>query len=182
MPKPSASGSRNIPSEAPVAPGHSPWKHLKASDGWNKPKEAQEDHAFLMVEVMETWFLADRAMLRRFFGSGLRENEFREWSSLEGLPKRQVFKILERATAACKTPYSKAEFRSSFSKNSALPKSRKHARIALGCSRSCVHERKTALGRSAIPPLDQPSFAVAELGSAIAAKRPTLGLVNLTMR
>ncbi len=107
MPKPSASGSRNIPSEAPVAPGHSPWKHLKASDGWNKPKEAQEDHAFLMVEVMETWFLADRAMLRRFFGSGLRENEFREWSSLEGLPKRQVFKILERATAACKTPYSK---------------------------------------------------------------------------
>ena len=98
-----------VDSEAPVQKDHSPWKHLKARDNWDQPDGAKEDHVYLMVQVMETWFLADREMLRRYFGNHFRENVLRDWVSLEDLPKSQVFEILERATAACKTPYSKGK-------------------------------------------------------------------------
>src|SRR3954453_19465847 len=61
-----------VDSEGPVQSGHPAWQHLKTRDNWDKPPDASEHHAFLMVEIMETWFLADRAALRNYFGSHLR--------------------------------------------------------------------------------------------------------------
>ena len=61
----------------------------------------------LMVQVMETWFLADRDALRGFFGPQLNENNFREWPDLEEVPKDTVLNALERATLNCQKPYSK---------------------------------------------------------------------------
>ena len=96
-----------VDSEGPVAQTTTAWEHLAASDGWERPAGAADDQAFLMVQVMETWFLADRALLRRFFGSGLRENPLREWPDLEAVPKATVLSTLGQATAACTTVYAK---------------------------------------------------------------------------
>ena len=96
-----------VDSEGPVTPGHSVWRHLRASDGWTRPAGAGDDQAFLMVQVMETWFLADREALRRCFGAGFGENALRAWPNLEGVPKPTVLEALERATASCRKRYSK---------------------------------------------------------------------------
>jgi hypothetical protein len=92
-----------VDSEGPVAAGHSVWQHLKA----DRPTGSSDDQAFLMVQLMETWFLADQALLRSYFGSTLREHHFREWPNLEDVPKTTVLNALDFATAGCPKPYSK---------------------------------------------------------------------------
>jgi hypothetical protein len=62
-----------------------------------------------MVQVMETWFLADRDLLRRYFGESLRESHLRQWPALEAVPKRTVFEALDKATAGCRKPYAKGK-------------------------------------------------------------------------
>ena len=98
-----------VDSEDPVAPGASVWQHLHARDGWTRPDRAGDDQAFLMVQVMETWFLADRDALRRYFGAEFRENAIRQWPELEVVPKATVLGALERATAACRKGYAKGK-------------------------------------------------------------------------
>jgi Domain of unknown function (DUF4276) len=98
-----------VDSEDPVEEGRSVWQHLEARDGWKQPPGATEDQAFLMVQVMETWFLADRDLLRRYFGSSLRENHLRQWPVLEAVPKPTVFDALARATAGCPKSYAKGK-------------------------------------------------------------------------
>ena len=51
---------------------------------------------------METWFLADREMLRAYFGPEFAEKHLHVWPSLEDVPKQTVYDALERATANCK--------------------------------------------------------------------------------
>lgn len=98
-----------VDSEDPVEEGHSVWQHLKARDGWERPSGAADDQAFLMVQVMETWFLADRGLLRRYFGNSLRENHLRQWPVLEAVPKATVFDALANATAGCQRRYAKGK-------------------------------------------------------------------------
>lgn len=100
-----------VDSEGPVAADHNAWQHLQArpEDNWEQPPEADDDSAYLMVQVMETWFLADRDALRRFFGTRLNENNFRQWTGLEEVPKDTVINALERATSNCRKPYSKGK-------------------------------------------------------------------------
>jgi hypothetical protein len=95
-----------VDSEGPVKAGHSAWQHLKARDDWEGPAGAVDDHVFLMVQVMETWFLADRKLLRRFF-DGLRETHLHAWPVLEDVAKADVLNALDRATAGCKKSYAK---------------------------------------------------------------------------
>ena len=96
-----------VDSEGPVTAGHSAWQHLRNRDNWDQPPDAANDSAYLMVQVMETWFLADRDALRRFFGPSLNENYFREWQNLETVPKDTVYNALERATRDCQKQYRK---------------------------------------------------------------------------
>ena len=93
-----------VDSEAPVQPGHSPWQHLWArkEDRWPRPDGVGDDQAFLMVQFMETWFLADKEGLRRYFGQGFREQPIRQWQNLEEVPKRDAERVLEQATTASK--------------------------------------------------------------------------------
>jgi len=98
-----------VDSEAPVQSGHSPWQHLLARDGWNKPDGAGEDQAFLMVQFMETWFLADKDGLRRYFGQGFRDQAMKQWPDLEAVPKETVLNALAQATAACRKAYGKGK-------------------------------------------------------------------------
>ena len=96
-----------VDSEHPVEAGHSVWQHLRASDGWNKPVGAGEDVAFLMVQIMETWFLADRDALRNYFGARFGENALGQWAELEEVSKETVLDTLRKATEKCPTRYAK---------------------------------------------------------------------------
>ena len=98
-----------VDSEGPVAPDHSAWQHLRNWDNWDQPPGAADDGAYLMVQVMETWFLADREALRGFFGPQLNENHFREWPNLEEVHKDTALNALERAASNCPKPYSKGK-------------------------------------------------------------------------
>lgn len=98
-----------VDSETAVAVGHSVWQHLHERDEWNRPPDARDDQMFLMVQAMDTWLLADRAALRRYFGACFRENALPQWPALEVVPKPDVLAALARATAACKRPYDKGK-------------------------------------------------------------------------
>ena len=98
-----------VDAEGPVAEDHTPWRHLKARDGWDAPAGVRADQAFLMVQVMESWFLADQAALRRRFGPRFSEAPFRARPALEAVPKQTVYEVLEKATADCKQTYRKGD-------------------------------------------------------------------------
>ena len=69
-----------------------PWQHLLARDGWNGPNGVDEDQAFLMVQFMETWFLADKDGLRGYFGQGFSDRAIRQWPDLEAVPRETVLR------------------------------------------------------------------------------------------
>ena len=98
-----------VDAEAPVKADHSVWQHLHVHDGWRKPVAAGEDDAYLMVQIMETWFLADRDALRGYFGPRFVENALKEWAEVEHLPKAKVLDALSKATADCPKPYTKGK-------------------------------------------------------------------------
>ena len=56
-----------VDSEGPV--GKSPWQHLaeRVGDQWRRPDAVADDQAQLMVEVMESWFFADKAALIAYY-------------------------------------------------------------------------------------------------------------------
>ena len=91
-----------VDSEDPVCPSHTPWQHLSYRDQWEQPRGTQEEHAHLMVQCMESWFLADVATLERFFGSGFKSRSIAKRDDIENVPKVDVFKQLESASRESK--------------------------------------------------------------------------------
>lgn len=88
----------------------SPWDHLRkrAQDNWPRPLGASNDHCHLMVQVMESWFLADRSTLVSFFGHGFQVGGLPGNPSIEEISKHDVLQGLERATkGATGGPYKK---------------------------------------------------------------------------
>ena len=98
-----------VDSEEPIAAGHTVWQHLKAQANLDRPPGARDDQAFLMVQVMETWFLADRTLLREYFGASLRNQHLRQWPVLEDVSKPTVYTALDLATAGCTKQYAKGK-------------------------------------------------------------------------
>ncbi len=96
-----------VDSEGPVVSGRSAWEHLHVQDGWDRPSGTSDQYAFLMVQTMETWLLADRATLRNYFGAAFRENRLPSQYNLEGVAKETILQSLERATADCNKQYAK---------------------------------------------------------------------------
>jgi hypothetical protein len=92
-----------VDSEIGVTGGQTVWEHLKSRPGdeWEKPEGVTNGQAFLMVQVMETWLIADREAMERFFGANFRQAAIPAWPNLEEAPKRAVYESLERATAYC---------------------------------------------------------------------------------
>lgn len=65
-----------------------------------------------MTQIMESWFLADRDVLKAFFGQGFKENALPATNNaIEGIAKQQVYAALAQATSNCKTKtaYGKGE-------------------------------------------------------------------------
>jgi hypothetical protein len=102
-PKPSVLPLLLLDSEIGVARGNTVWQHLKSrpGDNWEKPDGVTDEQAFLMVQVMETWFIADPAALEQFFGGNFRNAAIPAWPNLEEVPKRAIYESLEKATADC---------------------------------------------------------------------------------
>ena len=98
-----------VDSEGPVDADRTARRHLEARDNWQPPSGAADDQVFLMVQLMETWFLADRELLETYFGGSLRGKHLPEWPDLESVPKRTVLAALEKATAGCARRYSKGK-------------------------------------------------------------------------
>ncbi|MFT4102278.1 MAG: DUF4276 family protein [Burkholderiaceae bacterium] len=91
-----------------------PWAHLKTAqgNGWDKPTHSADTDCHLMVQVMESWLLADREALKAFFGQGFKDNALPAASNaIEGIAKPQVYNALAQATSNCKTKstYGKGE-------------------------------------------------------------------------
>ena len=54
-----------LDAEGPVT-ARSPWQHLRKNDGWSRPGDATDTQCYFMVQVMESWFLADIDTLESF--------------------------------------------------------------------------------------------------------------------
>lgn len=75
-----------------------PWEHLKDRDGWDRPDGATDDQCHLMVQAMESWFLADRASLGEFYGQGFQENALPSNPQIERVAKSDVVNGLNGAS------------------------------------------------------------------------------------
>lgn len=95
-----------VDSEARVADGATPWGHLRERDRWIRPEGATEENAHMMVQCMESWFLADMDALAGFFGDGFNSGALPRRPDVENVSKRDLERGLRRATR----PSSKGEY------------------------------------------------------------------------
>jgi hypothetical protein len=86
-----------IDAEGPLT-AESPWDHLFKQDGWDRPDGAGDDHCHLMVQIMESWFLADRSALESFYGRDFQVGALPANRNVEQIGKADVLQGLQRAT------------------------------------------------------------------------------------
>lgn len=120
MPRVSACGSRNeaysdfrtavankesdefpmllVDSEDPVDAGANKWNYLKTRDKWTKPKGTNEDSVHLMVQCMESWFLADKEKLEEYFGKDFKVRSLPKNKNIEQILKKDVYDGLNSAS------------------------------------------------------------------------------------
>ncbi len=83
-----------------------PWYHLKnrknqtgeLTDNWNVPQNAKDTDCHLMVEVMETWFLADVEAIKKYYANKFTENCLPKNLDIEKVSKRDILSSLCDAT------------------------------------------------------------------------------------
>lgn len=92
-----------VDAEAPVDPGQTVWTHLKQRDGWEPPQGATAENTHLMVQCMESWFLADPTELAQYFGQGFQTSALPRNPNIEAISKQDVFRALEAATRQTRT-------------------------------------------------------------------------------
>lgn len=88
-----------VDAEGPVpAQTQSPWQHLKNRDGWDKPADATDEQCHLMVQFMESWFMADREALQAYYGQHFQAQSLPPNPAIEEIPKRDIEQKLKHAT------------------------------------------------------------------------------------
>lgn len=85
-----------VDSESPVE--SDPRDHLLTHDRWTDLVSVPLDSIQLMVQVMETWIVADRHALREYYGECFRDEELPADEAIEDVPKPEILAGLERAT------------------------------------------------------------------------------------
>ena len=76
---------------------NTPRAHLKTRDNWDLAFAA-DDMVHLMVQVMETWIVADPDTLAKWYGSDFRKNELPRTANLETISKASIMRALNQAT------------------------------------------------------------------------------------
>jgi len=94
-----------VDSEGPVETASSCWTHLERqiAGAWIRPAGVAEEQGHLMVQCMESWLLADRQALGRFFGNGFRDKALPGNPNVEEVPKQDLFAGLAAASKKSKT-------------------------------------------------------------------------------
>lgn len=91
-----------VDSEAPVTSAAAV-QHLHRRDGWDFPT-LNNHKVFLMVQAMESWFLADREALARFYNGGFLANSLPgSPTNVEVVPKDDLQPSLKHASKPTKT-------------------------------------------------------------------------------
>ena len=85
-----------VDAEGPVR-AKTGWGHLQQKDGWRRPRGVTKDQCHLMVQVMESWFLADVETLERYYGRGFRRQALPKNPNVEEITKGDVESGIERA-------------------------------------------------------------------------------------
>jgi hypothetical protein len=89
-----------IDSEGPIL-DPSPWRHLEKNSNGGCPHPGIGDNScHLMVQMMESWFLADGERLKDYYGKGFNEKALPASHDIESISKEQVADLLKRATKA----------------------------------------------------------------------------------
>jgi len=97
-----------VDSGSAVSPSGSEWQHLLKRDKWEKPKGADNDSAFLMVQCLESWFYADKGALSSYYGAGFKPKCLTQNPHIEEIPKQTIYAELPTATKdTTKGEYSK---------------------------------------------------------------------------
>ncbi|MCU0432788.1 MAG: DUF4276 family protein [Bacteroidia bacterium] len=98
-----------VDSEDPLKNIDEPWQHLKQRDNWEKPTGASDEQVLLMTTSMETWIVADRDLLRQYFGSEFQESALPALNNLENKSRKDIFDQLVHSSRNCKNVYRKGE-------------------------------------------------------------------------
>lgn len=98
-----------IDSEDPVNDVEKTWQHLKARDGWDQPIAAGDDQVLFMTTCMETWVVADRETLKRYYRHELQENALPPVNELEKRTRHELHDALKHATRNCANAYRKGK-------------------------------------------------------------------------
>ena len=85
-----------VDAEGPVE--QEPRGHLLSRDGWNL-NFLNDDAVHLMVQTMETWIVADPEALGEYYGQNFNAGVLPRRPNLEEVPKADVERFLNRATA-----------------------------------------------------------------------------------
>ena len=84
-----------VDAEGPV--NGTPHSHLQSRDGWDMGF-ADEDTIHLMVQVMETWIVADPGVLSTYYGQNFNGNVLPKTTNLEEVAKADVARVLNQET------------------------------------------------------------------------------------
>ena len=75
-----------------------PWPHLaNPPDNWAQPAGATDAQCHLMVQAMDSWFLADPDALESHYGQGFHKQALPGNPNVEQISKQQVLDGLDRA-------------------------------------------------------------------------------------
>ncbi len=86
-----------VDAEATVATNQ-PWEHLKKEDGWERPDGTTDEQCHLMVQIMESWFLADKQALAKYYGRQFNRSALPKNQNIEEISKVDVEEGLKQAT------------------------------------------------------------------------------------
>jgi len=78
-------------------------EHLRTQEDGLDFTGVPVEHVHLMVTTMETWIIADRTALKKYYGQGFHEKSLPLHENLEEVSKKAVADALDRATTRTKT-------------------------------------------------------------------------------
>lgn len=87
-----------LDSDAPVAENETPKSFLQKQNPLWHLQSVAENQCHLMVQMMESWFFADKDKLAKFYGQNFNRNALAKNKNVEKIPKLNVESGLANAT------------------------------------------------------------------------------------